>query len=366
MNIYKRIMDIVLLSLLLIIPIVFAIYIFNILSSKTMIISSGISNTDKAKLSLAACVFLESIAIFLYVILVKSIKNDNRSDLILYKLIYHMKNNKIKTIVFFAFSILCFFLILLYFIQTKLLFLPSRSDNSEYYILNQVSDFEKIQISNVEGLTYTGFLHHSNKEFPSLLVYFGGNSQNSASTMEHWNDKEIWKYIEDYDVLMIDYPGYGTSEGLPSEQSIFKMADSVMEYIISDKNYNIQDVVLMGFSLGTGVANYAAANYKISKILLIAPYDKMLTIYNQNINIFHGPLKKLIKHPFESDKYAETITSKVLIIASSADEVIPIDSSKTLDTHYNDSIFVTLNNYHHNDILSQNETWNIIKDFLNK
>lgn len=269
-------------------------------------------------------------------------------------------------IILLAIPLLLFiaFLLTLYIIQGRLLFLANSDPDAAYYIMNNPTGCEKIQITGDNGTEYSGYLHRCGADDARLLIYFGGNAGNSASAMMYWSQDDNWSHLYGYDVLMIDYPGYGKSKGSPTEKSFYEMADSVMEYAGSLSEYRREDTVIMGFSLGTGVANYVAANYDISKLILIAPFDRILTVYNRYINVFHGPFKVIAKYSFNSSECAEKIDVPVLIIASSDDETIPVSSTRELNKHYKNSELVTLEKYHHNEILSQKESWEMIESFL--
>lgn len=246
-------------------------------------------------------------------------------------------------------------------IQNKMLFHPFRNMQAEEYMMQ--NGFEKTEIQNGK-YTCVGWLHRCD-ESRKTLVYFGGNSQISALNMQNWDINECWKYFDDYNVLSVDYPGYGESGGSPSEKSIFETVNSVMRYVSADETLN-EKIVVMGFSLGTGAAVYASANYEVSGLILAAPYDEMASAYNNFANIFHGAAKKLIIYPFKSYKYAKDVTEPVLIFASRDDEVIPYNSSERLSKNFADAELFTVSGLKHNEILWNEEVVKKINLFLKK
>ncbi|MBQ8940395.1 MAG: alpha/beta fold hydrolase [Firmicutes bacterium] len=246
-------------------------------------------------------------------------------------------------------------------IQNKMLFHPFRNMQAEEYMMQ--NGFEKTEIQNGK-YTCVGWLHRCD-ESRKTLVYFGGNSQISALNMQNWDINECWKYFADYNVLSVDYPGYGESGGSPSEKSIFETVNSVMRYVGADETLN-EKIVVMGFSLGTGAAVYASANYEVSGLILAAPYDEMASAYNNFVDIFHGAAKKLIIYPFKSYKYAKDVKAQTLIFASKDDEVIPYESSERLSKNFSDAELFTASGLRHNEILWNEEVVKKINLFLKK
>ena len=70
------------------------------------------------------------------------------------------------------------------------------------------------------------------------------------------------------------------------------------------------------------MATYVASQRNVNGLILVAPYDEALSLYNDTVNIFHGPLKLLARYKFNSIYYAQNVTVSPLIITSYDDEVI--------------------------------------------
>lgn len=167
--------------------------------------------------------------------------------------------------------------------------------------------------------------------------------------------------------MLIDYPGYGMSKGKPSDDSMFIASKYIFEYATKMSEVNIDNIVIMGYSIGTGVASYCASENDASGLILVAPYDKALSLYNDAIDSFHGSVASLAKYSFDSSTYAENVTEPTLIFTSKKDEVINYKHSLDLAGHFSklDDV-VILENVNHNGYFSQIEVLNTITDFLNK
>lgn len=184
--------------------------------------------------------------------------------------------------------------------------------------------------------------------------------------MRDYDMDKLWDSFLDYNFLMIDYPGYGESEGKPSEKTIFSMMEQVYEYVKGNDALNEQ-IIIMGFSIGTGPAVYTSSNYSVDGLILVAPYDEAKSLYNGYLNIFHGPLSSFIRNPFKSKEHAKQVEIMPLIIASKDDEVIPYELSVNLSESFKQTpTFITMEGLQHNDILSDSEVIKEIKQYLEK
>lgn len=105
------------------------------------------------------------------------------------------------------------------------IFFPNDSEQDRE-TLQQSHTYEQVTISQ----KYKGWLK-DNKDSDTIIVYFGGNAQNTASTFLQFESVGIFDVMKNYSFFSIDYPSYGESEGSLSQNSLFQMADNVMDYV---------------------------------------------------------------------------------------------------------------------------------------
>ena len=260
-------------------------------------------------------------------------------------------------------SVIFALIVLVLVIQNKLLYYPSY-DSLAYMNLTmgEYSALEEITIST-DTESYHGWGYKKSSDCPTV-IYFGGNAQSSENFFWGMEEKSGWESFANCNVIMIDYPGYGLSEGKPGYQDILQMADTTYQYVKESDFYGNNEVIVIGFSLGTGVATYVASSYDVDGLILVAPYNNANELYNNVCNIFHGPLKVFIRNPFPSDQFAENITTQVLIIASEDDEVIPYELSCELKDAFTYNEFFGVKGLYHNDLLDDASVLNKIKQYL--
>lgn len=260
-------------------------------------------------------------------------------------------------------AILVIALFMIYQIQNYIVYYPTYAKGAEELLKND-SAFTKIEIAGENGKGYVGWLHKAEEKSHATIVYFGGNAESSALLMRTLEVNHLWEVFKGYNFLMVDYPGYGQSDGEPGSDSIFEMSHRVMEYVKNDMALN-QKIIVMGFSLGTGVASYAASEYEVDGLILLAPYDSMRNVYNASLNIFYGPMNYLIRNKYESMDYAKKITADTLIIASEDDEVIPFALSENLVRSFNSYVdFYKVSSVGHNELFYELNVQEKISEYL--
>ncbi|MCK5034290.1 MAG: alpha/beta hydrolase [Candidatus Sabulitectum sp.] len=187
------------------------------------------------------------------------------------------------------------------------------------------------------------------------IIYFGGNAERPEASLEDF------KYLfNNQAVYMINYRGYGESEGLPSEKHLCLDAVAIYDRIAGDHDH----ISVIGRSLGSGVAVYLATERDVHRLVLVTPYDCMAQIAQSIFPIF--PVKLLITDPYNSAQRVQDITTPTLIIKAENDEVIPSESTDDLVTHFSliTPQVATVHNATHNDIQLYPGYHMLLRDFV--
>lgn len=272
---------------------------------------------------------------------------------------HHVTHEPLKILTFLFFILCAFFSFTIYFGQDYLIFYPNRSTMDEAYI-TQTKQFKKVAIST----TTNGWVKEDATN-ENIILCFGGNAQNAASTFRNYALSGVFDIMEGYDFMIIDYPSYGTSSGKLSPTSLFQMADDTIAYIRN--SYPDKQLHIVGYSIGSGVATYSAYTHKVEKLALLAPYDNGKNLYNRYLNVFHGPFQYLIKYELPSDQYAKQMDARVFIGMSALDDIVPSYMAKNLADAFNNTpelhAYDTLS---HGDIILERKPWEDIIKFFNK
>lgn len=271
---------------------------------------------------------------------------------------------KILPIILPIIFLLIIFIVIVLSVQESLFFYPWH-DQESYNKLLENERFEEVIIDN-NGKKLSGwFVKNSQSEEAPLLIFFGGNANNTSNLCMNFLLQDKYKYFENYNIIMVDYPGYGLSEGKPSDKTMFEASVAIYDYAEKLENVDKENIVVLGYSIGTGVATYLASQREVNGLILISPYDRALSLYNDNLNIFYGPIKILAKYKFDSISYAKDINVLPLIFTSYKDEVINYKFSLNLAKYFkNEGETIVLDNTIHNGYFSEMIVLEKIHEYL--
>jgi uncharacterized protein len=148
-------------------------------------------------------------------------------------------------------------------------------------------------------------------------------------------------------LLIIDYRGYGKSEGWPSEGGLYRDAEAGYKYLV-EVGHGAGNIVLHGESLGTSVAVDLAARHKCGGVVLEAPFNSAREVASRVLPLI-GPL---ITWGFDSKSKMPRVHAPVLVIQGTRDEVIPVELGQALfAAAHEPKSFWAVEGSGHNDIL---------------
>lgn len=236
----------------------------------------------------------------------------------------------------------------LFFAQRSFIYYPQpRSSPGTIPTLTLDIDGEKIRVS-----THSAGPDALGGASAGAVIYFGGNAEDVSQSLP-----TLAAAFPDRSLFAMDYPGYGGSTGKPSEAAIIKDARVLFDRV--QKSY--ARIILIGRSLGSGVAVHLASERPIESLILITPYDSLLTVAATQFGIF--PLRWLMIDKFESWRYAPRVTAPTRIIAAQNDEVIPASSTAALFKRFPPSLaqMTTIPRVGHNGISDSPDYISLLK-----
>jgi len=151
------------------------------------------------------------------------------------------------------------------------------------------------------------------------VIYFGGNGEDVTGSVAGLMDA-----FPQHALYLLHYRGYGGSTGTPSEAAI--VADALA--LFDEARREHPNVVVVGRSLGSGVAVRVASLRPVARVVLVTPYDSIQEIAATRFAFF--PVRWLLRDKFESWKYAPAVKAPTLLLAAEHDEVIPRASTDLL------------------------------------
>jgi dienelactone hydrolase len=247
---------------------------------------------------------------------------------------------------------------LLYFNQDDLLFHPQPKSKQEVAeILKSYPEFDTLSFVMKDANRTCGYISKDSiKEKLPLVLYFGGN----AEEVSHLADFK--KYFPNTIMVLMNYRNFGLSQGKISEQTMFSDALEVYDKLIANPEIDANKVIVIGRSIGTGVATYVSSQRKTNATVLITPYENMIDVAFEKYPFV--PISLLIKHRFESDTYAPSISSPMLALISANDQIIPKYHAYKLKEAWKGKTDALEVNEDHNSIMSNEEVWKKIEAFV--
>lgn len=228
--------------------------------------------------------------------------------------------------------------IALYFFQERLIFLPEKLPKDFKFTFN--GNFEEINIKTSDNKLLNGVLFKADSS-KGLIFYLHGN----AGAINSWG--EVAKTYTDlhYDVFLLDYRGYGKSEGsITSQSQIFQ--DVQLAYDEMKKRYAEDKIIVLGYSIGTGLAARTASVNHPKMLILQAPYFSLTNMMRHTYPIIPT---FLLKYKFQTNEYITNCKMPVVIFHGDRDEVIYYESSVKLKASFKESDrLITLHGQGHN------------------
>jgi dipeptidyl aminopeptidase/acylaminoacyl peptidase len=148
------------------------------------------------------------------------------------------------------------------------------------------------------------------------VLYFGGRSEEVS-----WVARDAGKLFPGMTVLAMNYRGYGDSQGDPAENHMIEDGCTLFDWLAGRGHVDPQRIAIVGRSLGSGVAVQVAKERPAHSVVLITPYDSILAIAKRRFRAI--PIEYMLRHRFESVKYAPALTAPTYVLRAEVDDVIP-------------------------------------------
>lgn len=249
---------------------------------------------------------------------------------------------RVLTILFSIYILLCG---LLYFFQEKLIFFPQKLDKNYQFQFGQ--KFEEFNIKTTDGKLINGLLFKADSS-KGLIFYLHGN----AGSLSSWGDVAKTYTDLNYDVFILDYRSYGKSEGeINGQNQLFE--DNQTAYNELKKSYNENKIIVLGYSIGTGLASKLASTNNPKLLILQAPYYNLTDMMKQRFSFIPT---FILKYKFATNEYLKNCKMPVVIFHGNSDEVIYYGSSLKLKEEFKkQDTLITLNGQGHNGMTDNEE-----------
>jgi len=197
-----------------------------------------------------------------------------------------------------------------------------------------------------DGTALRGALCLSGTAGRPVLVYFHGNGESAGDNLGFAS--EITSL--GWDLFLAEYRGYGGLRGSPTEDGLYRDGEAALAAVAA-AGYAPERVILVGRSLGTGVAVEMARRGHGAKLVLVSPFTSMVEVARHHV----GPLAGLVPDEYDSLDKVGALTIPVIVIHGTRDEVVPFALGERLAKAAHATL-IPVEGHGHNDLPMLPET----------
>lgn len=210
----------------------------------------------------------------------------------------------------------------IYAFQKRIIFQPSHLKKDYNFLFD--NHFKEYFISTKDGIQINALLFETEQVTKGLILYFHGNADN----LKRWGKYSIDYTRLGFDVLMVDFRGFGKSTGIPTEKDLYSDASMTLAWIKKNLHKEYSKFIIYGRSLGAAVATELASKTEPDLLILETPFDSVHGAISKALKplIFPFPLQ----YRFENSARISKINCKIVIFQGTRDRIVPLSSASQL------------------------------------
>lgn len=217
---------------------------------------------------------------------------------------------------------------------------------------------ERLSVKTTDGETLQGIHLPPSEpdESRTLILGFGGNA---------WNGQDVAEYLHelypDHDVVAFHYRGYAPSTGSPSAEAL--IADAPLVFDASVERLKPKRIIVVGFSIGTGVAAQLSAKRKIDGLILVTPFDSLKAVAQSMYPWL--PIGPIFAHQIDAAGPLSQSKVPIALIAAEHDHIVAPERTNALRKAIPKPVFDrTIKGAGHNDIYARSDFHEAMRDAL--
>lgn len=243
-------------------------------------------------------------------------------------------------------------------LKNKLVFHPQ----PEYY--NNPAAFRlkynELELNSASGVKLNAW--HMPGDRPTTVLLLSGNGGNMAAMLGHiitFNSLGCSSFT-------VDYPGFGQSEGQPSEEGTYEAAEAAWLYLTEEKKTKPEQIIVYSFSLGGGVAAWLAQKYRPGGLVLDSTFTRLAEVGKTIAPEMADQVEILLGQSYDSQSRLADIRGPLLVIHSREDRLVPYQQGRALYESYQNGpkTMVSGQGGHMDFMLNRSEYLPAIKKFV--
>lgn len=231
--------------------------------------------------------------------------------------------------------------------QQSMIYYPSRNDAGalEREALSQ--GFEPWKNTQGETIGYRSLPAPDDPRPPVAVLVSHGNAGYAMHRADYARILRAAAPDRALSVYILEYPGYGARPGEPSQNTFLAAAGEALGQIPAGL-----PVVLLGESIGTGVASATAAAHpdRVAGLLLLTPFDSLASVAQHHYPLL--PVRWIMRDQFPSEEWLKNYRGPVATVLAANDSIVPAKFGQKLhDTYAGPKKVITADQADHNDLL---------------
>ena len=241
-----------------------------------------------------------------------------------------------------------------YFLQERFIFKPEKLKQDFQFKYD--IPFREYFFDVEPGVRING-LHFFRDNPSGLILYFHGNTR----SIKGWAKCAMDFYRYNYDVVLVDYRGFGKSTGKRNEKEMLNDMQFVYDTLL--KTYSEQHLIVYGRSIGSGFASKLASDNNPRYLILDAPYYSFLKVVERFLPIL--PVRYVLRYHLRTDRWLRKVNCHTYIIHGTRDWLIPIRHSMRLQQINPEKVtLIRIHGGGHNNLPKFDEYHNFVRDIL--
>lgn len=221
--------------------------------------------------------------------------------------------------------------------------------------------YEDVTLTTKDGIRITGWFVPS-MGATSTLLWFHGNAGNISHRLD--NIRKLHDQVHAH-IFIIDYRGYGRSQGFVSEEGTYEDADAALAYLQSREDVDANDIVIFGRSLGAAVGVDLATRQKTRALVIESPFTSIEAMAKTVMPWV--PIGAFLHTRYNNLDKIRNLRIPLLVVHGDRDRIVPYEQGRELfEAAPEPKSFYTIAEAGHNDtyLVGGNEYFNAIANFI--
>ena len=207
----------------------------------------------------------------------------------------------------------------LYLMQSRMIFYPDIAGRELISTPENIGlAYQDVAFVSEDNIKLHGWFIPEEKAKATVLFFHG-----NAGNISHRLDSIALFHRLGLNVFIIDYRGYGQSEGKTTEKGTYRDAEAAWNYLHQTQGISAKQIIIFGRSLGASIASKLASEHTPAALIIESGFTSVPSM-GQRFYPFL-PVRWLTYFKYDTKEYVKNISCPVMVAHSKDDEIIPYD-----------------------------------------